>query len=301
MLLVSIALLISTVKPEIWAPGVISTELDEFGGALTPDGQEFYFSVSVPRYFLECICVSKKRNDKWNVPQVMPWSGVHHEFDPCLSPDGKRLFFISDRPIHGEKKTDYDVWMLERRGKRWSDPIHLPEPVNSPGSEHFASCAANGDLFVCSDRDGKSNKVYRIPYAKGKYGSAQVLPDEVNGEGSTLESSISPDGQILVSAIIGRKDSRGLYDIYISFRAGDGWTPMKPLGPEINSPARDYTPRISTDGKWLFYASERGFATEKRSRPLTFSEMNQGCASLLNGYGNIYRVKFSDVLEEMRR
>lgn len=287
------------IKPEMWGPGVISTELDEFGGALTSDGNEFYFSISVPRFFLETICVSTQKNGKWTRPEVAPWSGMHHEFDPCLSPDGKKMFYISDRPVANEKKTDYDVWMLNREGDHWSSPIHLPAPVNSEGSEHFASCAANGDLYVCSDRDGVSSKVYRVPWVDGHYGPAEVLPAEINGEGSTLESSISADGKILVSAIIGRHDSLGLYDIYISFKDGDKWTPMQNLGPEVNSAARDYTPRITADGKWLFYTSEKGFATEKRTEPFTYDELNKGADSLLNGYGNIYRVEMAPILRRL--
>jgi len=291
----------SPITPEIFAPGVISTPMDEFGGALTPDGREFYFSISIPRFFLECICWSSFSHGKWSRPRVVPWSGEHHDFDPCLSPDGQTMFFISDRPVGHEVKTDYDVWMLKRVGSGWGTPIHLPEPVNSAGSEHFASCAANGDLYVCSDRDGSGNHVYRVPWASDHYGPAEKLPAAINGEGDTLEASISPDGNTLVSAIIGRGDSLGLYDLYISFRDGAGWTPMQNLGPEINSAARDYTPRFTTDGKWLFYASEKGFATARSARALNYEEMNRGADSLMNGYGNIYRVEMAQVLKRFGR
>ena len=289
------------IVPEMWGPGVFSTSLDEFGGALTPDGNEFYFSISVPRFFKEVICYSRFHDGHWAKPEVAPWSGKGHEFDPCLSPDGQKLFYVSDRPIANEKKRDYDIWMLERKGAGWGPPIHLPEPINSSGSEHFASCASNGDLYICSDRDGVSSKVYRVPWTNGHYGAAEPLPPEINGEGSwTLESSISPDGNILVSAIIGRQDSLGLYDIYISFKEGEKWTPMQNLGPEINSAARDYTPRISTDGKWLFYTSERGFSTGRRTVPFNYDELNKGQGSILNGYGNIYRVELAQVLRKFK-
>ncbi len=299
--MLSVLVALAILKPEMWLPGVASTLLDEFGGALTPDGNEFYFSISVPRFFQEAICETTCQNGTWSAPKIVPWSGFHHDFDPCLSPDGKRLYFVSDRPVHDEKKTDYDIWMLTREAKGWSKPIHLPAPINSPGGEHFASCAANGDMYVCSDRDGTGNKVWHIPFENGKYGPAEKLPPEVNGEGQTLESSISPDGKVLVSAIIGRKDSLGLYDIYISFKDDFGWSPMATLGPEINSAARDYTPRITTDGKWLFYTSEKGFATPKRTKPFTYQELDRGADSLMNGYGNVYRVPMAEVLRRFKR
>jgi Tol biopolymer transport system component len=287
--------------PELFGAGVISTSLDEFGGAITNDGKEFYFSISIPRFLMEVICVSKQKHGRWSEPKVVPWSGIHHDFDPCLSPDGKTMFFISDRPVHGEKKTDYDVWMLRRQASGWGVPIHLPAPVNSEGSEHFASPAANGDLYVCSDRDGVSSKVYRVPFVNGRYGAAEALPAEVNGEGWTLESSISPDGKVLVSAIVGRHDSLGLYDLYISFKTPTGWTPAQNMGPEINSSARDYTPRITADGKWLYYSSEKGFAQVRRSSPFTMPELDRGADSLMNGYGNIYRVPMASVLARFGR
>ena len=43
-------------------------------------------------------------------------------------------------------------------------------------------------------------------------------------------------------------------DLYISYRGAEGtWTKAKNLGEIINTPAEEYSPTISPDGKYLFF------------------------------------------------
>src|ERR1700742_3940546 len=96
-------------EPRLFSEGVISTRDDEFGGTFTPDGNTCFFSKSVPRSYIYVICVSHFVNGKWGTPEIAPFSGRYRDFDPVLSPDGTKLLFASDRPVHGETKHDYDI------------------------------------------------------------------------------------------------------------------------------------------------------------------------------------------------
>ncbi|PYJ51435.1 MAG: hypothetical protein DME87_03435 [Verrucomicrobia bacterium] len=58
----------------------------------------------------------------------------------------------------------------------------------------------------------------------------------------------------------------------------------------INTPAREYSPRLSPDGKRLIFTSERGMATEKLDSPWTMAEFETKSRSIWNGLGNIYSV-----------
>ena len=62
------------------------------------------------------------------------------------------------------------------------------------------------------------------------------------------------------------------------------------LGPKVNTRARDYSPRLSPDGRFLFWTSERGFATTPFTHALDDGELHRGLASISNGWGNIYQI-----------
>jgi len=72
------------------------------------------------------------------------------------------------------------------------------------------------------------------------------------------------------------------------------------LGPVINTAAREYSPRISPDGKWLIYTSEQGMQTEKREKPFTSQEFSGKARGLYDGLGNIYRIPMEYVLQSTR-
>ena len=43
------------------------------------------------------------------------WASIEvPEADPFITPDGARLYFISDRPVDGKARDDMDVWVMDR-------------------------------------------------------------------------------------------------------------------------------------------------------------------------------------------
>jgi hypothetical protein len=139
-------------KPEIIGEGVISTPDDEFGGSLSPDGTTIYFDVTVPPHYLYVLCESHLVNGQWQEPEVLPFSGQYRDSDPVLTPDGNTLLFASDRPRNGVESHSFYIWSARRTAKGWADLHPLDGPVNSEGSQVFASMANNGNLYFTSDR-----------------------------------------------------------------------------------------------------------------------------------------------------
>src|SRR5437867_352027 len=131
---------------EILGEGIISTSQDEFGGSLTPDGKTIYFDRSVPPHYLYTMWESHLVGDKWQAPELLPSSGQYRDSDPVLSPDGQKLLFVSDRPVDGQDRHRYEIWMCERKGDNWSEPKNLGPLVNAH-SQYFASMARDGNLY----------------------------------------------------------------------------------------------------------------------------------------------------------
>jgi len=288
-------------KPELIGENFISTPDDEFGGALSNDGKTIYYDITVPPHYLYIMCESHLVDGKWGKPEILPFSGLYRDSDPVLTPDGKTLLFASDRPRNGVESKSFYIWAANKTAKGWEGPHALDGPVNSDGSQVFASMATNGNLYFTSDRKNGEFDIYRSKLVDGKYQAAEDLGPTINGEGIwSLEALISPDESYLLIGSFGRQPSFGNSDLFISYNQNGVWTKPKNLGPVINTQAREYSPRISPDGKWLIYTSEQGMQTEKRDHPFTSEEFSQKARGLFNGLGNIYRIPLDYVLQETR-
>ncbi len=70
---------------------------------------------------------------------------------PCLSHDGKRLYFASDKPdgIGG-----LDIYYSNWRNGYWEDPVNLGPDVNTEGNESYPFISETGELFFASDGRG---------------------------------------------------------------------------------------------------------------------------------------------------
>jgi hypothetical protein len=63
------------------------------------------------------------------------------------------------------------------------------------------------------------------------------------------------------------------------------------MGNEINSPRAEYSPALSPDGKYFFFASARGRRPPEKQ--LSYEELIGWLRGTLNGLGDIYQMDFS--------
>lgn len=288
-------------NPEIIGEGTISTADDEFGGALSLDGTTIYYDITVPPHYLYVMCESHLADGKWQKPSILPFSGLYRDSDPVLTPDGKTLLFASDRPRNGIGSHNFYIWSATKTAKGWTEPRPLDGPVNSKGSQVFASMANNGNLYFTSDRKNGAFDIYRSRFVNGKYQEEEDLGPAINGPGIwSLEALIAPDESYLLIGSFGRQPSYGNSDLFITYNQNGVWSKPKNLGPVINTPAREYSPRLSPDSKWLIFTSERGMQTEKRDQPFTSEEFSRNARGIFDGLGNIYRIPMEYVRRETR-
>ena len=76
--------------PEMIGEGIISTDEDELGGGVSPDGQTLIFEKSAAPHYLYIMCESHLVNGAWSKPEILPFSGQYRDTDPVLSPDARR-------------------------------------------------------------------------------------------------------------------------------------------------------------------------------------------------------------------
>ena len=68
------------IKPEIFAPGIISTESHEFSCSFSPDGKEFYFNRIYPTLNEKVIMVTAVRGGVWTDPMIVPFMEYQFSF-----------------------------------------------------------------------------------------------------------------------------------------------------------------------------------------------------------------------------
>lgn len=288
--------------PELFADGVISTRDDELGLVLAPDGRTAYFVKRSPTTNTpprSVICMSHLMNGRWSEPEVAPFSGMANDFGVTVSADGRRIIFTSDRS-NGSPDTpkNFDLWLVERDGEHWSEPRNLGAPINTPGTEAYPSLAADGTLYFSATRAGGKGgpDIYRARWLDDHFGEPENLA-EINSPGYESQPAIAPDQSLLVFTSSDREDTLkgegapySRSDLYVSFREGGHWSAPRHLGPPINTAFNELTPSISPDGRWLFFASDRGFASVPMARRLSTREFETALHGTLDDWDNVYRV-----------
>jgi len=252
-----------------FAGGTISDDRWQWRITFTPDGNTAYFSISdafFPASRQATIVVSHRMPDgTWSRPETAPFSGTHSDIDPFVTPDGKRLYFASIRPLNGTAKPDLDIFYVDRTADGWSEPVRLGREVNSDLDELYPSAAGDGTLYFgvgpfapTPDADWD---IYHARRLGRGFAPRQPLADintdvPFQPEDPTADwefnPEISPDGQTLVFTSQ-RPGGFGRGDLYITHFDGARWSKPQNLGPAVNTANDEYHPTLSRDGKTLYF------------------------------------------------
>jgi Tol biopolymer transport system component len=280
------------VTPEVFAPGLVSTGLDELNAAFSPDGSEFYFcvrSITGP----VSIFRMKREKGKWSRPRLLPFASRFGDIDVSVSPAGDALLFCSLRPRPGEEgpRQDNDFWLAPREGDRWGEPVHLGPAINSASHDYYPQTTRSGAVYFSSQREGPgSNDIYRSERADGAYAAAVKLGEAVNTQHREFDPFVSPGEDLLIFAS-SRPGGLGGSDLYVCFRdAGGAWTQAVSLGAPVNSPGPEFCPLLSPDGKYLFFTSYRVEPGVVPQAPYGMADFVRAHNLPGNGLGDIYWV-----------
>lgn len=234
----------------------------------------------------------------WSHPEAARFSGEYNDLEPAFSPDGKKLFFVSKRPLDKNDTTDdWNIWFVEKASTGWSDPYPLDTIINSEGDEYYPSMAKNGNLYFTSQREDSFGyeDIYFSEFIDNKYSLPVNLGESINSELYEFNSFIAADESYLLFSSMGRSDGFGGGDLYISVKNENGsWEPARNLGPNINSDRLDYCPVISHDGKYLFFTSQKMNPSLQKNTKRSLALLLGLADGIENGLGNIYWVEFEN-------
>lgn len=228
-------------KPEPFAPGLVTTEGWEYYGGFTPDLKEFYFLREVGETKedkkIEFVVIQNK-NNQWQKSIISPRVGT-----PSISPDGKKMHLgrrYKERTDTGD----------------WSEIKKLGTPFDSLPIMRLTA-SSKGTYFFDEFKPDFTGDIRYSTFVDGKYEEPKLLNKKIN-TGKSFHPFIAQDESYLIFDSK-REDGYGDADIYISFRTknGDWDTPIN-LGDKINTKASEQCASISPDGKYLFFNRNMG-------------------------------------------
>jgi hypothetical protein len=236
----------SGAHPAVFLQEGVPAPKDQSSLTFMPDCRTVYLADN------NVICSSKLMNGKWTKPVAAPFSGHWKDWDPFISPDGKRLIFVSNRPMPGmpqdKPQKDNHLWYTDHLpGDQWTEPKHFDAPVNIAGANNYGpSMSKSGTICFCSRRDGKGMCGYYTKWLGDHYDNPQKLL--LNGTGDVYDPFISPDERYIIF-------SNGK-ELFISFNHNGQWSAGQRLPSNVNNGNDNYDPYVSPDGKKLYYAQD---------------------------------------------
>jgi WD40-like Beta Propeller Repeat len=242
---------------------VISGPVNDGAPTFAPDGNTLYFTRSGANGIESIILVSTRSHGKWSEPQVAPFSGQWYDSSPAMAPDGSFIVFQSSRPrvAPAPATRSSHLWRVDRVANGWGAPAELPDAINISANVYRPSIAADGTLyFISKDAPDKKFRMYSSRSQAGAYQKAEVLPFS---DGSTLDvdPEIAPDQSFLLFSSAGREPFKDTHEhLYIVFKHEGAWGPVAPLrydGDDWAGVTTDDDPRLSPDGKSVYFASDR--------------------------------------------
>jgi tetratricopeptide (TPR) repeat protein len=209
------------------------------GGQMNPDDQEYFEDIYRAVYNVETKSWDSITNDLKNFNS--------EAFDALtyISKDGKfGLMTINKEVLETDETRSSDLFYIEKNKKgRWSSPTSLDgKNVNTMYFEGSATMTEDRKtVYFVSDRNAerKHSDIYVVQEIDGNWGEAKLLPETINSIGRETTPYITPDGKYLFFSSDGFLGMGGL-DIYVSQKLeNDQWSEPVNLGGTINSVNND--------------------------------------------------------------
>lgn len=226
--------------PEVFAPGIISTNGWEYGVVFAPGMKELYWvrEVNASKEPEQQFVVFEQKGNSWHERVIGERRGT-----PTMSTDGKTMFF-------GRSYKD-------RSPEGWSKPKRL-----GPAFEDFrimrVTESAKGTIVFDEAKEEGAGLIRYSRLVDGKRAAPKPLPKEINTGKYNVHPFIAPDESYIIWDGQRNSPERNA-DLFISFQMSDGeWGEAIKMGDAINTGASEFAAFVTPDGKYLFFNRDVG-------------------------------------------
>ncbi len=229
--------------PELLAPDVVPS--GAVGGAFRADGR-FAFAAPGPEGDLDLFEAVQTR-DGWESRRLEAASSPDQDTTPTYSPDGRWLYFASDRPGGAG---GLDLWRAPATENGWGEAEHLSLGDAGPTRDDELSPAVSPDgmLFAYARRADSDAPADLVLLALRAGAPPVQIEHALNTPEHTERSpAFSPAGDFLYFAS-DRPGGAGGLDLYRTRLAEGRPTDAAWLGEEVNSPTDETDPALTLAG-----------------------------------------------------
>ncbi|MEW6251835.1 MAG: carboxypeptidase regulatory-like domain-containing protein, partial [Planctomycetota bacterium] len=213
----------------------INSPDDDLGPAPSADGRDLYFysnrSVGCGGYD---IWVARHADGGWQAPTNLgpAVNSEFNEYGPAVSPDGRTLYFASNRPL--------------------PDDPRQPDPAAWPATVREDLFRRTYDLYAAE-----------LTEAGPQLARPLTALNTLANEGAPC---VSPAGDFLYFAS-DRPGGLGGFDLYRTRRLRGVFQPPENLAAPVNSPANELDPGLTALGYALYFSSDRVVSTPPAMAP----------------------------------
>jgi hypothetical protein len=212
-----------------------------------PDGKTVWWG---GEYGSATIYTSQFQSDGWTDPATIAFSDSFRSYrDPFISPDGRRMFYISTASIPGAvASAKENIWMMEKEEDGWSEPQPLPDSINALDLHWTMSVNDNYDLYFSAGPQGNKD-IFVSRFIYGEYTEPVALEATVNSGEMEITPNIAPDGSYLLFTRYFSADEDPF--LYISYATDSGWSEAV----KVENIPYCISPIITPDRSYLIFMS----------------------------------------------
>ncbi|MFC2098196.1 OmpA family protein [Bacteroidota bacterium] len=148
------------------------------------------------------------------------------------------------------------------------DPVDMGPNINSDFDEYWPSLSADERMLVYTRLlpidlnnpefiGNRQEDLYFSQFERGEWDMARNVGPPLNTRDNEGAQTISGNGMLMVFTGCMRADGFGMCDLYYSENRRGGWTVPRNIGTPINSRYSEKQPALSSDGKTLYFTSDR--------------------------------------------
>jgi Tol biopolymer transport system component len=239
-------------------PDAVNSPYYDWGVCATADGNTIYFSSNRgnPSSYACDIYRARRAGSSWTPAQKVPGpiNTADHEGAPCLTWDGRRMYFH-----RGKLGTpEGDIWASDWTGSGWGNPYKIPGQVNRADKwESNPAISPDGrTLYFVGEYWPGNQAVYNVwasRWTGSEWGEPWYLSG-INTAGNEGDAAFTYGGQYLYFWS-GR--NLNVSRIYRAENVGGEWRNAEELGSNVNAPGNYQTdPLVTKDGRYLFFARD---------------------------------------------
>lgn len=203
--------------------GKLNTEGHDASLSISPDGKQIFIYRNDGEAYIGDIFVSKKRasSGTWGNPKPLdkPVNTSYFESSACLSSDGNKLYFVSEK--EGKKygaQGRGDIYVAEKVSRTlWGEPKNLGVVINTESDENSVFIHPDGKTLFFSSNGHLTIGGYDVYMSKlqedGTWSKPENLGYPINTIGDDVHFTLSVDGKTAHYSAV-REDGLGERDIY---------------------------------------------------------------------------------------